>query len=436
MPQAEKEKKSENDRALRLFIERLENWPEDDPPSPAELRSLRREIRLSEGDREKLELLAENHIRRAHKALSGKAYSQAAAELARAAQLKPMDPRPRVELADIYLQRSLERGYGRNDRQRALKLAHKALELNPGDAEAKSFLQNYRRMNASFMAVRYRKFVIPSVLLIGFLSAMIWWQRDWVLTLFSPSSKPGTNTAGFQVENKKSVTDNLSVETTGIDGGGLNTEIISASVGRRNEESFVSLLGRIEVSRNLGQLNLLLKGRDKEGKAVFSIPWSVRDEQDPVLMPGDSTPLLLFRWLAEPETTVESLELVPFEMKNPGADPVLSQKKPEIVWETSRPEGSSLSAEIRDFEILEAFDGQIIKMDLAIENSGAIKISALTLYVSLGSDLPGYTEYAVNRMDPELKKGEKRVWPVVMRIPLDTDISERSVTVTVQDIER
>jgi len=436
MPQAENEKKTENDDALRRFINRLENWPEDEPPSPAELRTLRREIHLSEDDREKLELLAENHIRRARHALAGSAYDQAAAELARASQLRPMDARPRVELAGIYLQRSLERGYGRNDRQRALKLAHKALELNPGDMDARQFLHDYRRMNADFMAVKYKRFIIPVLVVAGLMTAMIWWQKDWVLDLFNPQTSPVVTSSVNQNSTAATGSRDIQVETTGIGGGNLKTDIISASVGRRNDGSYVSVLGRLSVEgKNLGELNLLLRGRSSNGEAVFTIPWTVRDGSDPVLIPGDSQALVLFRWLADPETSIESLEIIPSEIKETTETTVIKIIEPEIIWTAPRPEGVSLSAEIRNFKTIEAFDRQILRMDLAVKNEGIADIASLTLGLSLGADLPAYTEYAVAGADPPMIRGERRVWGISLGFPLDADISGRPVTVDIKDIK-
>ena len=435
MPQAENNEKKENDDALRRFIDRLENWPEDEPPSPAELRSLRREIHLTEDDRDKLELLSENHIRRARNALAGSAYDQAAAELARASQLRPMDARPRIELAGIYLQRSLERGYGRNDRQRALKLAHKALELNPGDMEARQFLHDYRRMNADFMAVKYRRLIIPAVIFTVLLLATIWWQKDWVLNFLSPQTEILVHP--FTGQNDGIIPDSRDIETNtiGISGGNLDAEIFLSSVGRRNDDSYVRLLGRLEVSdKNLGELKLMLRGRDAQGSTVFTIPWDVRDDTDPVLVPGDSQVLVLFRWLADPETSIESLEILPYEIKSPSQESAQEPPiKPEIIWDTARPEGASLSAEIRNFNLIEAYDRQILNMEVALENSGIVELSDLVLGISLGSDLPEYTLKAVTFEEPPLKRGERRVWPAVIGAPLDADLQNRPVTITVKE---
>lgn len=433
MPQAENKNEKENDENLRHFIDRLENWPEDEPPSAAELRQLRVEIRLSEKDRDKLELLAENHMRRARSALAGNSYDQAAAELARASQLRPMDSRPRVELAGVYLQRSLERGYGRNDRIRAIKLAKKALELNPGDMEAKSFLNEYRRMNADFLAVKYKKYIFPSILLVLILGLMIWWQQDWIVNLVQGDSAytaPINPPASNKIEGG---TRDVDVDAQGLNGGNLETEIVKAIVGRRNDSSFLNIQGRIGTSGNLGELKLLIRGSDSEGNTLFTVPWTVRDATDPILITGDSEVLSVFRWLEDSETDVDRLELSPFEMGMPDTVPIWNPVIPEVVWESARPDGASLEAEIRNFETIEAYDRQVILMDLSLKNTGIDTIKNLSLGISLGSDLPDFNHLAVDSEAPGITRGERRVWSLSMGIPLDTDLSDRIVTVKIKD---
>ena len=435
MPQVENEQEKDNDETLRQFIDRLENWPEDEPPSPAELRALRREIRLTESDRDKLELLAENHIRRARTALAGNSYDQAAAELARASQLRPMDSRPRVELAEVYLQRSLERGYGRNDRNRAIKLARKALELNPGDAEARHFLQEYRRMNADFLAVKYRRFIIPVLVLILLLGAMVWWQQEWIINLVQPDNTVAVPPSDLNSPGTSPESRTIGIEAAGLTGGNLDTEIIQAIVGRQNDASYVKVQGRLRSTNGyLGGLKLLVRGRDSDGNTLFAMPWTVRDSTSPVLIPGDSEVLLLFRWLADSETEITSLELAPFEMEIPDSVPIWTPTEPVLVWDAARPDGAALTAEVRNFKMIEGYDRQVILMDLALENTGVGNLNDLSLGISLGSDLPTYTHNAVNPEEPGLTRGERRVWALAMSVPLDADMSDRIVTVRIKDL--
>ncbi len=436
MPQEKNIPEEKKDEALRRYIGRLEEWPEDEPPSPAQLRAIRREIHLTPDDRDKLEILAENHIRRAQTALAGGAYDQAAAELARASQLRPMDPRPRVELAGVYLQRSLERGYGRNDRQRAVKLARKALELHPGDIEAKQFLAQYRRMNADFNSAKYRKYAIPALLILSALSLMLWWRMDWIIGLFNGGGNP--ESAGATVEIPSGMIPcerELPVELGSLGDGGLIVEIESAAVGRRDDSSFFDIEGTIEArDAALGSMTLMIRGRSEEGTALFAVPVPIRSGASPVLMPGDSEPLSIFRWLAVSETEISRLEISQAEADLMLKIPERNIREAEIVWDAPRPEHISVKAEIRDRTIVEAYDRQVMLMDFAVENTGTADISGLSVGLSLGSQWPDYPVTLIAGENPALSRGERRVWSMALGFPLDADhLSERPLTVRITD---
>jgi hypothetical protein len=226
----------------------------------------------------------------------------------------------------------------------------------------------------------------------------------------------------------------VELETSGLTGGNLDAEITQAIVGRRNDSSFLKIQGRIESTGGyLGSLKLLIRGSDSQGNTLFSMPWTVRDSSSPLLIPGDSEVLSVFRWLAVSETEIDKLELTVFEMESPDTVPIWNPADPELVWEAGRPEGASLEAEIRDFEVIEAYDRQVILMDLSVKNNGVGTLNNLSLGISLGSDLPDHRHVAVNREEPGMAGGERRVWSVAMGVPLDTDLSERVVTVRVTD---
>jgi len=435
MPQAENE--TQNDDALRRFIDRLEAWPDDEPPSPAELRALRREIRLTQDDREKLEILADNHVRRARSAAAGGAYDQAAAELSRAAQLRPLDPRPRVELADLYLQRSLERGYGRNDRQKALRLARKALDLNPSDPDAKAFLRDYRRMNAAFVGARYRRYRLPILVAFLALSALAWWQRDWVIDLTRPSTAAIPDAPASLPPDDPGGPRDVPVEAPGLAEGGLTADIVTASVGSRRDASYLEILGRLESENAyIGELTLLVRGRDAGGAAVFALPWIVRDENAPLLIPGDSEVLTLFRWLDISETAVERIELSRWDADVRTGYDGPTPRPAELVWDSGRPDGGDLETEVRRLEVVEAYDRQVALVDLAVQNTGTAELTTLDLDLSLDSREPPFAHRAVHPREPPLAPGERRVWSLAMSFPLDADLADRPLTVRVRDARR
>ena len=437
MTKAENGTEDGADDALRRYIDRLEEWPEDAPPTPAELRAVRQDIRLTQDDRDKLEILAENHIRRANSALVAGAYDQAAAELARAAQLRPMDPRPRVELAEVYLQRSLERGYGRNDRQKAVRLAQKALELNPGDPEAQRFLSQYRRMHADFTSAKYRKFAVPAVVVIVILAAMGWWRRDWVVGLFDAgTAAPGT--AGTLIPGETApVERKIPTDIGNLADGSMEVAIESARVGRRNDSSFLDIEGSIGAREAaLGVLSFTVRARDADGTAIFTFPVVVRDRTDPVLMPGDTAPLRIFRWLPGPETDVSLLELSSAEIDLMESVPERRITDAEIVWNVPRPEGVSLEAEVRDRRVIEAVDRQVLILDLALENTGTRDVEGMSLGLSIGPEWPDYPISTRGRDYDSLPRGERRVGSLALGFPLEADLSERPLTVRITAVGR
>jgi hypothetical protein len=95
-----------------------------------------------------------------------------------------------------------------------------------------------------------------------------------------------------------------------------------------------------------------------------------------------------------------------------------------------------LSGEVRSFQVIEAYDRQVILMDLAVANTGVGEFSRLLMALSLGPDLPELSLSAVNGAQAPLSRGERRVWPVAMGAPLDADIGNRTLTLRIREAER
>jgi len=423
-------KEAVNSEKLRHYIKKLEEWSADKPPNPTGFERLQKETSLTNAEKDRLDSLTEGHAHRARAALNTNAYNQAIIEMTRVVQFRPLDPTPRVELAHIYLQRSLARGYKRSDRQRAVKFAKTALTLNPTDSRAKSLLQNYRRMNSDFSLIRNRKYILPILLLAGIIGAIIAWQR----TL---PGNPGTtngdapSTAPLEYENPPEAR-TVDVDIGGFDVDNWKVEIVRAEVGRRNDDSFVQILGKLNVSKEyIEAMHLLAKGKDVSGNTLFTIPWTVLDNDSPVMFPGDSTTFMLFRWLVNTETSVDRLAIEPFNLALLQEKPEWDRKNPVLVWDTLRPENVSIDAEIRRFEVIEAYDRLVLTMDLVLTNSGMPDISRLSLNISLGSDLPGFFYSPVKIGDPAMTRGERRVWTVAMSFPLDAVLENRDVTIRI-----
>ncbi len=419
--------------SLRDFIKRLEEWPVDNPPSAAQIQKLKREIHLTPEQRDKLSLLAENHILRARKSLKARAYGQAAAELARAAQLRPRDSRPRTELAGVYLQRSLERGYKRSDRNKALHLARTALELNPGDREARQFLQSYQRMNADFRSARYRRYLVPLLLLLLIPAFLIFRQKEWFLRLLDDRSAAPAEVQPPEAEIFAGhAPRTVPADTTGMSDAHLRLEITKSETGRRNGIPFVDVRGRLtSEKRPLQSAQMRLRGRDSLGGEVFNMPVTIGSSSSLPLKPGDSLPLIIYRQPEADERLISSLELETLDTRFLENTETPEPAAAEVVWQTNRPEGAALKAEVRSLQFTEAYDRQVAALELALTNTGSSSLEDLTVAVSLNPRWPSAVFQAVSPMQPELARNERRAWLLSLNLPLEAENSDRPVTVTV-----
>ncbi len=424
-----------NNDNLRLYIKRLEEWPDSNPPTPSELREIRKEINLSIEERDKLEELADNHIRRARRALRAKAYAQAAAELSRAAQLRPLSAQPRTELAEIYLQRSLERGYRRTDRQKALQLAQKALELEPGNKEAKQFLQEYRQMNADFRSVRYRKYIIPGLIVLALLVFFSIRHRDWIMKTLQLRQEPAISNLPKEPEPLPTHQPReIKTQTSGTKETGINMEITHSETGRRNEAPFVDIQGRLNpLEEPLQSVNLLLNGQDSSGNQIFSIPLTIGGAESPLIYPKETLPFSIYKYLQTDDSLLNSLELKAVDAKFIQDLPPVVPEQAEVVWKIPQPEATALNAQVRNTRCYEAYDRQVLLMELALTNSGTKSIGNLELEISMDSKWKPFRVHAVSPNEPGFERSECRVWNVIMDVPLTENALNKPVTVKVVD---
>ena len=435
MPQAGNDEEIAAESTLRQFISALEQWPEHRPPQPQEYRELKAQFPLDEARREKLALLAENHVRRARTAQKAGSYDQAAAELSRAAQLRPMDPRPRVELADVYLQRSLERGYERKDRQKALSMARAALTLHPGNREARDFLKSYRRMNTDFRFAKIRRYSLPLLVLILAISILAWWRREWILSVIDPPPLPPLQRSFLPrrpVQQREIPAGFTSQANSGAFPGG---EILTSEVGRKNGLSYLKVLGRVQAGASgIQDMELSLIGRGREEEILFTLPVTVHHESQAPLIAGDSLSFHIFHWLNSDETQVEQLEVIPSDW-NPYESQILRSESLPLLWETPPPEGAMLDAQIRQQEWIEAYDRQVLVVDVSISNLGTRPLESLNVQLGFEGLEEGSITHLIAPEDAPLERQERRVWRSLISQPLDANRDLLNLVLRVQSAD-
>lgn len=409
---------------LRKYIERLKSWTENNPPTREEIEALQQELLLTRNEYETVSRLAQSHIERGRIALADGDYDQAVAEFSRAAQLKPRDPNSRVELAEIYLQWKKNRRY-------AIRLIETALVLQPDNPAVRRFLNKHRWLKIRMHQSRHHLSRLTLVVLILFLAGGLWWNWNWVIRFFGgsiPVVAGNAHVAGRRIGQPRPI----EVDTERLKENSLEAEITLSEVGSRNESSYFHLLGRLSSStHDLDTLKLLIRGRREDNTAQFAIPLTVLGEHDSPLRKGDTQPLFAYHWLAESDVDIQRIDVDILELQRT-TDNVLEERVDvEVYWRTPRLEGMGIAVDVRNSRFIEAYDRQVLLMDLAVENSGVSTLGSLTFELILNSQEHPYSFSPVDNATPPMVRGERRIFPVLMGLPLKFQTFDYSLKVNI-----
>ncbi len=415
--------KDEKDSYLRRYIERLKHWKEDNPPTQEELEALQREILLTQGEYATVSKLAQNHIERSRMALAARNYDQAIAELARASQLKPREPEPRIELAEAYLIYSREGVNRSHYRRQALKLIRATISLQPKNQMLQAFLKEHPELKIGIRQYRYRLVLLIAVLLFLIIAGVAWWNREWISRSLQgpiPITAISDKTINPNIDSSRFIEVNIE----GLVEKGVNTEIILAEVGRRNESTYFHLKGRVSSPvHNLKTLTLLLRGRGDDSEILFSLPLVVIDQDDPPMQSGDTKALLAYHWLAESEEDIREVDLQAKEILHSSDESDDEPTEVELYWAMPRLEGMDLAAHIRNSQFIEAYDRQVIRLDLALTNTGVATIEALTIEISFDMNKFPHVYTPIDDILTPMSRGERRVFSVMLSAPLESQVS-------------
>ena len=404
--------------SLRLYIREIESWPLHRPPGPAELKRISRDFPLSLDQKHKLQGLIENHIYRYQKAFDKGSFNQALVEISRACVLDPANTRNRVNLARVYLKNSPENSPSSdNHRKRALRLVQDILETRPRDPHALKFLEEHEKNSQDTKRNLHPWYRLSLAIFLLLLVGTGWRERDWLMEKLPSARLLFRQEASF-VNNSLSAPSTVSFDTVNMGRMGLDMDITLSRIDYRNEDPFIEIQGRVKVEgKNLGPLVFMVRGRSSDKKALFSIPWEVRRKSDPVLRPGDSQPLEFFRWLTNAVEEIESIDISPHSMVFPDVQEIQPPQEIAVAWGPPRPDGVHILAEIRNPEILEGYDRNILQAELALSNRGRYGLSALSLEFSLPLLSAGTKFDALVSSSPSMASGERRVWGIRLPLP-------------------
>lgn len=420
---------------LYKLIHRLTEWPPDNPPSLMELRSLRREFYLNPQQRDELEILVEKRIRRAKEELEAESFDQAIAAMVRCAQLQPRDVHPKIELARIYIHRHHNKQPGKNDHHTIMRLIKCAKELNARDPELRRFIREYRQINNVLNNSRRRWIYLILLMVFIIVISIFFLQRpQWLLRRFPGSQGTAMSDVHQKTPRLESgQSRSISIQSSQIASDTFQTEFIRTEIGNHNGSLYLNLAGRLEsFSHGLGAVEWLIQGRNSRGEILFTMPWQARTEKDALLMQGESQAVSTFRWLSEDGRNISRIEIHTLDTQ------VFPEKFPEnmspvnVYWNTNRPRGAELKAQVRNQRILEGVDTQLMLIDIILENSGVNNLNHLSFSVDLNQDIQSQPIAAVNRqIGVPMKQGERRVFALSIPLVFDAQVANGELSLSI-----
>ena len=159
-------KRSESSTSLNSFLTDLVNMQDKKLVNESDLDSLIAKYDLQSEDHEKLNMLIERHLSRAFEYKKAERWDNAIVETERALLFSPLDNEIRLDLAELFLNRSVQYGYLQKDLRRADHEVRDALTLEPENSAAKKFKKELNQLNSMLQGKQNNKKLIPLVLLL------------------------------------------------------------------------------------------------------------------------------------------------------------------------------------------------------------------------------------------------------------------------------
>ena len=166
LPDDGPEEKVQNESLLNEYLTELVNTQDDRLLKESDIEALRKKYPLTEEDEDKLSMLVERHLSRAFDYRHNERWDSAIVEAERALLFSPLNNEIRLDLAEMYLKRSIQYGYLQKDLQRAEREVEDALILEPSNRPARNFQKELKELGRMLKGTQHNKRLILLILLI------------------------------------------------------------------------------------------------------------------------------------------------------------------------------------------------------------------------------------------------------------------------------
>ena len=162
---AENGAEPDNGRRLNRYLSELIHKQDHSLLTDKDLKSLVEKYKLESSDFEKLQMLIERHLARALEYKGKERWDNAIVETERALLFTPLDNQVRLDLAELYLNRSIQYGYLQKDLRRSKQQVEDALTLEPENREARKFQRELKKLQDMLKGRGGKKRYIPLLLI-------------------------------------------------------------------------------------------------------------------------------------------------------------------------------------------------------------------------------------------------------------------------------
>lgn len=363
-------------RRLNRYLSELIHMQDARLLKPGDLQALADKHQLQPGDTEKLDMLIERHLSRALEYKGRERWDNAIVETERALLFAPLDNAVRLDLAELYLNRSAKYGYLQKDLQRSERQVGDALILEPDNREARSFQKELKKLQDMLKGRGNKRRYIPLLVILLLILGAAVYPR--VRSLFRFAS---TDEAPISRSSAPSEWREREREMDWNSSSDLSEEIGIHLSDRTLAKDGDTGLPSLSLS---GYAEALKDGYEKldvelffDGQSLGVIP--LIEEGAPPLRQGETA---VFSALLHPGGDLETEQPLRFALKE--SEKLREERPPEWtpVDPYSRiplPRGVFLSMDSRRDRMIEGYDRSYLFMDLRIRNKGREALSRLDI---------------------------------------------------------
>lgn len=372
-----KEDIKSDDGRLNSFLTELVNSQDNKLLSSKNVDDLLQKYMLTPEDIDKLSMLIERHMNRALDYKHTERWDSAIVETERALLFAPLNNELRLDLAELFLKRSLQYGYLQKDLDRAGREVHDALTLEPENRAAKKFLKELKQLKQMLKGTQHNRLIIPLIIIfILILGAALYPQIKKRFQFLSLEENTNQNSSTLEFIPPWE-TRELNYDTSSTLKKSFNMDLKTSTLIResRSGTPALSIAGYMEsVDDDFSNLELEVFRSDNNsslGKIV------VIDEADAPLRRGETESFHNYMYLND---DIEQLQSVYIGISKKTS----YREKEESDWsektihkEGPMPKGVFIDAEIRFFSQIEGYDRNYYFYDLKINNKSTSALSTL-----------------------------------------------------------